>query len=74
MKRLIITSFLVFIALAGSVTAMAYTGSKSECKTECTTTGTCCKKEMAAAPASDCHSKTEVEAGSAAAKPCCKKK
>ncbi|MCU0434485.1 MAG: hypothetical protein MUC87_13610 [Bacteroidia bacterium] len=71
MNRLIITSFLVFVALAGSVTAMAYTGSKSECKE----TGSCCKKEAAvSADNSSCHSNAEMTAGSAEAKPCCKKK
>jgi hypothetical protein len=71
MNRLLITSFLVFVALAGSITAMAYTGSKSECKE----TGSCCKKEAAVSTGNNaCHSNAEMNAASGEAKPCCKKK
>ncbi|MCA6365061.1 MAG: hypothetical protein IM638_18665 [Bacteroidetes bacterium] len=71
MNRLLITSFLVFVALAGSITAMAYTGSKAECKE----TGSCCKKEAAVSGNNNsCHSNAEMQAGTGEAKPCCKKK
>ncbi len=65
MNRLIITSFLVLVALAGSVTAMAYTGGKGECKEQ----KTCCKKETAMAASASCN--TEA---AATKKECCSKK
>lgn len=64
MNRLIITSFLVLVALAGSVTAMAYTGGKDECKEP----KACCKKETAMAANASCHSEAEAK------KECCSKK
>jgi hypothetical protein len=63
MNRLIITSFLVLVALAGSVTAMAYTGGKGECKDP----KACCKKETAMAANASCNSEAEAK------KECCSK-
>jgi hypothetical protein len=71
MKRLIITSALVFIALAGSVTAMAWTsGSLNFCETK---EGKACCAKMENGTSSREKSMTEVHA-SGNVKPCCKGK
>lgn len=71
MKRLIISSALVFIGLVGSVAAMAWTGGSFD---------SCDKKEGAACCAkaengASCHTKSTAEAhASGEMKPCCKGK